>query len=59
LAVSTTAVAMATGIATPMARTSVCRAATKMASPISRSHPTCRLGIAAYWLVNIAGCSTR
>jgi hypothetical protein len=50
---------MASGMATPTARTNVCRAATKTASPISRSHPTCRLGMAAYWLVNIVGCSTR
>ena len=48
---------MATGMATPIARTSVCRAATKMANPMSRSQPTCRLGMAAYWLVNIVGCS--
>jgi hypothetical protein len=50
---------MAIGMATPMARTRVCPAATKMASPMSRSQPTCRLGMAAYWLVNMAGCSTR
>jgi hypothetical protein len=59
LAVSTTAVAIATGRASPTARTTVCRAARKMASPISRSQPTCRLGMAAYWLVNIGGWSTR
>src|SRR3712207_8188962 len=30
-----------------------------IARPIRRFQPTCRLGMAAYWLVNIAGCSTR
>lgn len=58
-AVSTTAATMATGIATPTARSRVCLAATTMANPMSRSQPTCRLGMAAYWLVNTVGCRTR
>jgi len=50
---------MATGIATPNARVTTRRAVTTIASPISRFQPTCRLGIAAYWLVKAAGWSTR
>ncbi len=42
-----------------MARSHTVVAAVTMAMPTSRSQPECRLGIAAYWLTNAGGCSTR
>jgi hypothetical protein len=53
---------MAAGIASAITRSRtrpLAASAAARASPITRSQPTCRLGRAAYWLVNMVGWSTR
>jgi hypothetical protein len=58
-AVATTANAMAAGISMENTRTTSDRVEPKRMIPTSRFQPKCRLGIAAYWFVNLGGWSVR
>ena len=56
---ATTANAISTGSTQPITRTSRLPAAVAIEMPTRRSHPACRLGIAAYWLTKFGGWRTR